>query len=154
MTLALARLSSSAREAFGAQQFGLVEQFLLHQRGLLGRGAGVKGEIAGGEADEVLRADVIGEAEFLPDAQEQPRAEVAAGFVQQFQRIAVGVAEGRAAEADDQHGLFLVAGFGDALDSSLKCCSLESKVGLRRGGFQAAKAFSTAALTAVGLMSP
>ena len=52
MTLALARLSSSAVRPSSAEQFGFVEQFLFHQLGFFRHGADVEGEIAGRNAEK------------------------------------------------------------------------------------------------------
>src|ERR1019366_6553199 len=65
-------------ETFAAQQFGLAQQFRFHQAGLFWRRAGVKGEVSWRETKDVLRTDVISQAELLADAHEQARAEVAA----------------------------------------------------------------------------
>ena len=69
---------------------------------------------------EILRADVVSQAKLLADAQEQPRAEVAAAFLQQIERVSVLTAHRRAGEADDQHGLLFIARLDDALWRSEK----------------------------------
>ncbi len=56
----------------------------------------------------VAAADEVGEAHLLADAEEKARAEIAARFVDEFERGAVGAEEIDAGKADHQHGLLLV----------------------------------------------
>ena len=115
MILALARLSSSSVRPSLLQQVGLFQKFLFHQLNLFRSGADVEGEIAGRQPGEILRADVIGQTELLPDAHEQARAEIAARFLEQLQGVTVPIVKRRAAEANHDHGLFLVARLDDAI---------------------------------------
>ena len=102
-------------QAILPQEFRFLEQLRFHLCGLVRLGAGVKSKVAGHQADKILRADVIGEAQLIPDAEEQAGAEVAASFLQQFERVTVGVFQRRPRKTDDEHGLLLIAGFGHAL---------------------------------------
>ena len=105
-------------QTFRPQEFGFLEQFGFDLRHLGRLGAGVEREVAGHEAGEILRADVVGEAELFADAQKQTRAEVAATFLQEIERVTVIAAERRAGKTDDEHGLLFVARFFDALERS------------------------------------
>jgi hypothetical protein len=55
--------------------------------------------VAGLEAEELRRADKIGEAEFLADADEEARAEVGERLVQNRERDLVGMRTGTVGKA-------------------------------------------------------
>ena len=114
MILALARLSSSAVKPSVRSSSASLSNSCFDLCGLGRFGAGIKGEVTGRQSGKILRADVIGQAELFADAQKQPRAEVAARFLNQLQRVTVVVKHRRAGETDDDHGLLFVAGFLDA----------------------------------------
>ena len=48
---------------------------------------------------------------FIADAKEKSRAEIAAGFLDQFQRVTIFTVQGRAAETNHHHRLLFVARF-------------------------------------------
>ena len=60
----------------------------------------------------MIRADVIAQAEFITEAQENAGAQSGVGFLEQFQGEAVFAEQIRAAVANEQHRLLL----GDVLD--------------------------------------
>ena len=66
--LGLGAFEFFGRYAFRTKEFGFLEEFGFNQGGLVGRGAGVESEIAGREANDILGAHVIGQAELLADA--------------------------------------------------------------------------------------
>ena len=72
-------------EAFGSEERRFLEQFFFHELGVFGGSAGVESEVAGLQAGKVLGADVVGEAEAFADAEEEAGAEVAAGFLDEFE---------------------------------------------------------------------
>ncbi len=74
----------------------------------LGRiGAEIEKEVAGFEAEELRRADKIGEAEFLADADEEARAEIGERLVQNRKRDLVGMRDGYGGVGEMHDGLFL-----------------------------------------------
>src|SRR6266568_9326238 len=100
---------------FFAKEFGFVQQFQFNQVGLLRHRAGVEGKITGCEANEVLRADVVGKTELFANAEEQTRAKIAAGFLEEFESIAIRIVHGRALITNEEDGLLFVASLGNAL---------------------------------------
>ena len=78
-----------------------------------GMGDGIEIKRARAHGGEVLRADVIREAELFADAIEEAAAHVAAGFIDELQRVDVRVFESDGAEADDNDGLFFVEMLGE-----------------------------------------
>ncbi len=59
-------------QPFGPEQRDLLENLALDLGDLLRLGPGVEREVARRQAQEILRADVLGQAQFLPDAHEEP----------------------------------------------------------------------------------
>ena len=102
------------RHAVGAQQFHFGQKLFLYLFRLFRRGAGVECKITGREPDEVLSADIVGQAQFVTHADEQARTQIAARFLKQFQGVPVLRFQCGAVETHDEHGLFLIAGFRDA----------------------------------------
>ena len=102
----LARVSSSFGQTVGGQLGDFARERLSHQFHLERVRAHVKSKHARSQPDHLRRADEIRQPEFLADADEKPRAEVAAGLVDEFERVAVRAADRGAGVADHQDRLF------------------------------------------------
>lgn len=101
-------------ESLAAKEFGLCAKFGFDLGGLFGGGTAIEREITREQAEEIGGTDVVGEAEFIADAHEEARTHVAAGLLNQFEGVTIRGMEGGSGKAEDDHGLFLVAGFQEA----------------------------------------
>src|SRR4030095_8350504 len=77
------------RQTFRTEQFGLLQQFLLHRLDFVRGRAAIKSEVTRNQSRKILCTDVISEAELFADAQEQTRTQIAARLLNQLQRVAV-----------------------------------------------------------------
>src|SRR5258705_13926097 len=92
-----------------------IEECGLHRLDLLRIGSEIKSKKSWHEPLHLAGADVIGEAHLLPNANEETRSEIAACLIDQFERIAIGAGQARAAEADHKYPLRLVLAALDRL---------------------------------------
>src|SRR5208337_5223538 len=88
-------------EALSAEQFRFAEQLPLDQVGFFRRGAGIKSKEAGHQPNDILRSYVVGQPQFLANPQEEARTQVAAGFLQELERIPIRLAESRSLKTQD-----------------------------------------------------
>src|SRR4029453_2114357 len=58
---------------------------------------------------------VVGQAEFLANSQKEARTQIAAGLLEQFERVPILPLQRRTGKPNDHDGLLLVANFNDAL---------------------------------------
>lgn len=103
-------LKGVIRNAGGGDFFDFREQFESGEVGLFRRGGEVEGEEACVIAEELGGADLIGEAEFLADADEQGAGHIGGVFLDHGESMALRAVDGCAGKADGEHSLF----FGQA----------------------------------------
>ena len=96
-----------------AKGLNFLGEFLIDAVGVFRGSAGVEDEVAGNEAGNVMRSNIVGEAELIADAKEKTGAEVAAGFLQEVKGVAFFVGKGCALGGNDDDGLFFVHGSAD-----------------------------------------
>ena len=78
------------RQALGGEFADFIQKGALHRLDFFRIGAEIKSEETRDQALHLAGPDIIGEAHLLADANEKTRAEIAARFVDQFERITIG----------------------------------------------------------------
>ena len=96
------------RQAFGGELVNLVKQCCFHPLDFLRIRPEIKQEKPRDEPLHLAGADIIGEAHLLADANKKPRAQIAAGFVDQLERVSIPAEHVRATITDHDHPLRLV----------------------------------------------
>ena len=84
-------------------------------------GSEIKRKQSGYEPLHLAGADIIGQAHLLANANEESRPEIAACLIYQFERVAIGAGQARAAEADHEYPLCLVLAALDSLRFAQRC---------------------------------
>src|SRR6266853_2803106 len=92
-----------------------IEEGGLHRLDFLRIGSEIKCKKSRHESLHLAGAHVIGQTHLFANANEETRSEIAACFIDQFERVAIGAGQARAAEADHEYPLRLVLAAFDSL---------------------------------------
>src|SRR5437016_6813144 len=92
-----------------------IEEGGFHRLDLLRIGSEIERKESRHESLHFAGADVIGQAHLLANSNEETRSEIAACFIDEFERVAIGAEQARAAEANHEYPLRLVLAALDGL---------------------------------------
>src|ERR1700730_16697031 len=94
-----------ARQAVTCEFLNLIEQRRFHWLDLLRIGPEIESEKPGHQSLHLTGADVVRQPHLFTDADEKPRAQIAARFIDEFERIVIRTEHVDAAISDHDHAL-------------------------------------------------